>query len=60
MKVRPSAVVTVRVAGSTSVTSARWNWTVGAFLKMARSGRATSGVPSSPVATWYRSGWNWW
>ena len=46
------------VPKSTEVTSTRWNRTVGSFLKMARSGRATSGVDSIAVASWYSSGWN--
>ena len=60
MNVWPSAVVTVRVAGSTSVTVSCLTATVWSLSKIARSGRAMSLVDSSAVATWYSSGWNWW
>ena len=60
MKVSPLAVVTVRVAGSTPVTSSCFTSTPGYLSNTARSGWLTSVVPSSAVATWYRSGWNWW
>jgi hypothetical protein len=60
VNVSPSSVVTVRVSGSTAVTVASLTFTVSSRAKTPRSGRATSGMPSSAVATWYRSGWNWW
>ena len=56
----PSLVVTVFVLTSMSVTVSCLTSTVSSLAKIARSGRATSVVESSAVATWYRSGWNWW
>ncbi len=60
MNVWPSAPVTVLVSGSTPVTWTCFTATDSSFLKIARRDRATSVAESSAVATWYRSGWNWW
>ncbi len=48
----PSEQRTVRVAGSTSVTSAILTLTVWSLRKMPRSDRATSLDESCAVATW--------
>ena len=60
MKVCPSCVLTVSVAGSQDVTESCLTDTVSSRRKIARRERATSVADSSAVATWYSSGWNWW
>ena len=57
---RPSAVVTSSAAGSRPVTSSSLTSTFGRWRKILRSEDATSAGASWQVATWYRSGWNWW
>jgi hypothetical protein len=56
---RPSAVVTVRVSGSTPLASTCLTWMRASLRNRVRSGVAMSLGASAAVATWYSSGWNW-
>ena len=56
----PSFKRTARAVGSAETTSAILKSTLGCFRNSLRIAIATSDAASCEVATWYRSGRNWW